>query len=65
MSGLIMGTSPWPLKLMRRFQYEQFAFLSMLVGLVILPWAITFLSCPKPIAAFGEVKWEVYRNANL
>ena len=44
LSGLIMGTSPWPLKLLRRFQYEQFAFVSMLVGLVILPWAITFCS---------------------
>ena len=32
----------------------------MLVGLVILPWAITFICCPA-VQAFGEVKWEVYR----
>ena len=47
LAGLIMGTSPWPLKLMRRFQYEHFAFVSMLVALVILPWAITLAFCPK------------------
>ena len=29
LAGLIMGTSPWPLKLLRRFQYEHFAFVSM------------------------------------
>lgn len=40
LAGLIMGTSPWPLKLMRQFQYEHFAFISMLVALLIIPWAI-------------------------
>ena len=36
LSGLVMGTSPWPLKLKRRFQYEHFAFVSMLFALVVL-----------------------------
>jgi L-rhamnose-H+ transport protein len=55
LAGLIMGTSPWPLKLMRRFQYEQFGFISMLVALVILPWTITLFSCPEPFAALREI----------
>ena len=65
LSGLIMGTSPWPLKLMRRFRYEQFAFVSMLVALVILPWSITLACCPQPFAALGEVDGGVLLRANL
>jgi L-rhamnose-H+ transport protein len=65
LAGLIMGTSPWPLKLMRRFQYEHFAFVSMLVALVILPWAITLACCPQPLAALGEVHGGVLLKANL
>ena len=65
LAGLIMGTSPWPLKLMRRFQYEHFAFVSMLVALVILPWAITLAFCPQPLAALGEVDGGVLLKANV
>jgi L-rhamnose-H+ transport protein len=64
-SGLIMGTSPWPLKLLRRFQYEQFAFVSMLTALVILPWTITLVCCPEPLAALAEVDRGVLLTANL
>jgi L-rhamnose-H+ transport protein len=65
LSGLIMGTSPWPLKLMRHFRYEHFAFLSMLLALVILPWAITLACCPEPFAALREVDRCVLLKANL
>jgi L-rhamnose-H+ transport protein len=64
LAGLIMGTSPWPLKLLRRFQYEHFAFVSMLVALVILPWAITLALCPQPLAALGKVDGSVLLKAN-
>ena len=64
-SGLVMGTSPWPLKLMRRFRYEQFAFVSMLFALLILPWAITFIGCPDILAANGSVPTGLLIRANL
>ena len=64
LAGLIMGTSPWPLKLLRRFQYEHFAFVSMLVALVILPWTITFCSCPRPLAALKQIDAQVLLTAN-
>ena len=35
MAGLAIGTSPWPLKLMHRFQYEHWAFVAMFVGLIV------------------------------
>ena len=65
LSGLIMGTSPWPLKLLRWFQYEHFAFVSMLVALVILPWTITLSWCPHVFTALGEVEIAAIVKANL
>ena len=38
LGGLIMGTSPAPLKFMRKFKYEQFGIISMPVALFIIPW---------------------------
>ncbi len=64
-SGLIMGTSPWPLKLMRQFQYEHFAFISMLFALLVLPWAITLSFCPDVLAAYRSVPSGVVLRANL
>ena len=51
LAGLIMGTSPWPLKLLRRFQYEHFGFVSMLVALVI--YALGNYILLLPAAACG------------
>lgn len=64
LSGLVMGTSPWPLKLMRRFQYEHFAFVSMLFALVILPWGITLAFCPNAITALSTVPSALLLKAN-
>lgn len=64
-SGLVMGTSPWPLKLMRQFRYEQFAFVSMLFALLILPWAIALVSCPDLVAACRSVPAGLLIRANL
>jgi len=65
LAGLVMGTSPWPLKLLRAFQYEHFAFVSMLVALVILPWTITLAFCPQPLVAISEVDSSVLWKANI
>ena len=64
-SGLVMGTSPWPLKLMRQFKYEHFAFISMLFALLVLPWTITLLACPEPWAAYRAVPAEILIKSNL
>ena len=64
-SGLVMGTSAWPLKLMRHFQYEQFGFVSMLFSLLVLPWAITLATCPQVFNAYASVPVLVLVKANL
>jgi hypothetical protein len=52
--GLIMGAGAWPMKLMRTFQFEHWWFLSILVGLVIGPWAITLIFFPQTLDALRE-----------
>jgi hypothetical protein len=64
-SGLVMGTSAWPLKLMRSFQYEHFGFVSMLFSLLILPWAITLATCPHVLDAYASVPTWTLVKANL
>ena len=64
LAGVIMGTSPWPLKLMRPLPYEHFAFVSMLTALVVFPWTITLAMCPAPFAALREVDPGVLLRAN-
>lgn len=65
LAGLVMGTSPFPLKLMKRFQYEHFGSISMLVALFIIPWAITVSSCPDAFSAFSELDNGLLFKSNL
>jgi L-rhamnose-H+ transport protein len=64
LSGLIMGTSPWPLKLMRHYRYEHFGLVSMFFALVVLPWAITLALCPNFWEAVRAVPPRVLIQAN-
>ncbi|MBN2290993.1 MAG: hypothetical protein JXM70_01125 [Pirellulales bacterium] len=54
-SGLLMGSGAWPFKLMRKYQFEHWWLLGMLVGLIILPWTITLSFCPRPIESIGNI----------
>ena len=65
LGGLVMGASPTPLKLLRRFKYEQFGFISMPVALLVIPWAITLIYCPETATAFGEMDKLVLLKGNL
>jgi len=65
LAGLIMGSSPWPLKLMRAFKFEQFALIAMFVALFVLPWAVTLLLCPEPLEALRDIPLGAIVKANL
>ena len=65
LAGLVMGTSPWPLKLMGKFKYEQFGFISMFFALFAIPWVITVSSCPDAIAVFGELDRGLLIKSNI
>jgi hypothetical protein len=65
LSGLVMGTSAWPLKLMRRFKYEHFGLVSMAFSLLVLPWAITLAMCPDALSAYRSVPLGLLLKSNL
>jgi hypothetical protein len=65
LAGLIMGSGAWPFKLMRKFQFEHWWFISMLVGLIIMPWTITLLGCPNAIEGLRAVPVGALVKANL
>ncbi len=61
--GLIMGSGVWPFKLMRKFQFEHWWFVGMLVGLIVMPWAITLAGCPHALASLSDVPlWAIVKG---
>ncbi len=50
-----MGSGLWPMKVMRRFEFEHWWFWGMSVGLVLIPWLVPFLFCPHAISAYRSV----------
>jgi L-rhamnose-H+ transport protein len=63
--GLVMGSSAWPFKLMKKYQFEHWWFVGMLVGLVIMPWAITLLGCPGAIEGLKNIPRDAILLGNL
>ncbi len=64
-AGLIQGSGGWPIKVMKKFGYEQWAFIGMLGGLIIIPWAVTLLFCPRAFEAYGSVDPMVVIKSNI
>lgn len=57
LAGLGAGSSAWPFKVIRDIHFEQYVFLNLLLGLVIYPWVIVWLTVPDPglmIATVGS-----------
>jgi hypothetical protein len=46
LAGILMGSGAWPMKIMRRYQFEHWWFVANLVGLIILPWVVTLALVP-------------------
>lgn len=53
------------MKIMRKFKFEHWWFVGMLVGLIIMPWVVTLVLCPNPFAAYRTVDMAVLVKANL
>jgi hypothetical protein len=63
--GLLSGSGAWPMKLMKRYQFEHWWFVAMLTGLVVVPWSVTFAFCPNAIAAYRSIPMSTLVHANL
>lgn len=64
-AGLGTGTIAWPMKLMKKLQFEHYWFAGMLVGLIIIPWSVVLLTVPNVFAAYAEVGWQPLLISNL
>ena len=65
LAGLGTGTVMWPMKRMKRLQFEHYWFIAMLMGLVVIPWAFVLIRIPNLFTAYAQVGWEPILKANL
>jgi L-rhamnose-H+ transport protein len=65
LGGVAAGSLNWPMKLMKRFNFEQCWFAGMVFGLIIVPWTITLLFCPNAIEAYRSVDASIILKSNV
>jgi len=65
LGGTFAGGLGWPMKLMRKFQFEQCWLVGMTFGLLLLPWLITFAFCPNALEAYKSVEPSLIIRSNL
>ncbi len=64
-AGLCMGSSAWPIKAVRKFQFEHWWLLGMIAGLIVVPWTITLAAFPHAFSAYRDVPPSVLIRSNL
>lgn len=64
LAGILSGGSAAPIKLMHRFRYEHWALISVITGMLLLPWSILIFSVNIKTALSG-IPAAVLINANL
>ena len=64
-AGILSGSCAWPIKFIRCFRYEHWAFVSNLFALVLLPWCILLTCCPHAPSALSHLPSLLLIKANL
>ncbi len=64
LAGLVQGSGIWPMKLLKKYRFEHWWFIAMLIGLVIAPWVITLTMCPDAWRAYQEIDTSTLLKAN-
>jgi L-rhamnose-H+ transport protein len=65
LGGASAGALGWPMKLMKKYQFEHCWFPGMVFGLLVLPWAVTLGLCPRAFEAYGSVDPAILIKSNL
>ncbi|MBF0246076.1 MAG: hypothetical protein HQL31_12545 [Planctomycetes bacterium] len=65
LAGILAGTCAAPIKLMRHYRFEHWAFIAAWVGQLLLPWLVMLALCPEAWAALGTVDPVTIVKANL
>ena len=67
-AGLATGSCLWPMKVIRKFQFEHYWFIGML-PLVVIPWLVVLTSVSDPFGAYAgmvnEYGWKPLLMSNL
>jgi L-rhamnose-H+ transport protein len=64
LAGMGTGTMAWPLKTVRTFEFEHVWLVGMLFGLIVVPWAVVFLSIPDPVQMYREIDPALIAKSN-
>lgn len=64
-AGLGTGSIAWPMKLMKKLDFEHYWFVGMLAGLVVLPWCFALSAGPRAFDVYAEVGWKPILLSNL
>jgi len=64
-AGIAMGLSAAPIKFMKSYRYEHWAFINSFLALIVLPWSLAFALCPDLSGAVRVLPVAVYIKANL
>jgi len=65
LAGIGTGSIAWPLKIVKKLQFEHAWFTGMLMGLIVMPWFITLAFCPNAIQAYRDVPVKVLILSNM
>ncbi|MGH9544890.1 MAG: L-rhamnose/proton symporter RhaT [Terriglobales bacterium] len=65
LAGLMQGSGMWPMKLMRKYKFEHWWFIAMVIGLVVAPWLVTLTLCPNVWDAYRSIDSSTLIKANL
>jgi len=64
-AGIAMGLSAAPIKFMKSYRYEHWAFINSFLALIVLPWSLAVALCPDLSGALGHIPMSSYLKANL
>jgi L-rhamnose-H+ transport protein len=65
MAGLGTGTVAWPFKKIKGIHFEQYLFIYILTGLVIIPWIVVLLDAPNLLLIIKNVGLKPLLLSNL
>jgi len=64
-AGIAVGLFAAPIKCMKKYRFEHWAFINAIAALIVLPWGLAITLCPRLADALGQVPMAAYLKANL
>lgn len=55
LAGLGTGTAAWPFKKINEIHFEQYLFIYIIIGIVIIPWAVVLLDVPNLLWVLKDI----------